>query len=749
MQDQQEVPLSMTTVDVSSSLDITPYPSSGKDISASDSHDEKSPANATDNSHVISSTPDSSRVSEYPASNDNENDSSDALEERAVRFLLHPSISDLSRNEKLVYLEEKCGFAPQQMQRVLQKLKEQEISGGSDSTMKRLDGAFQQTSSPQAAVSTTTYQSQGRVLYPNVPTTYQHGPHRHVPPPYSQHPYASGSSTCIPPHTSGFYPQHQAHDRNYPSDPAWMPYASSRYLEHNPDARTVANSPNYENPPIRSSSYTGTDQERKLDTINNSSQVENQVAVPISTTTTTGIIELSLLLGGTVTMLGMAGWRWLNGGDFELLPPPRVATKTSQQQQRSSTEKEKEKENEEDFVQNEIFDDEGFHDITNADRLQATENEPIAQDNNQNRCIASSISDLAASINSLRNSQELAAKKRDSALLTNSAMDELRKSSHLSDSAGHDSSNLGLQDMKDLQMELKSVEEMCSFLADTLGKGSPEQQETDRRFFIDKVEQVKGLVSKLEKKIESEKGEISASAIADNSNSENVAEEDAASSVIDVPAPGAVADNIDLTSSPQLSAVDGVNEFNAGVDPSHIQQQPSLKVEFETTLHVKENEVGGSPEGQSFDQSSVEMSLIALSKECDPLLAESLNQLIQQNKEKAEVLSSTLSTIQMYAMNIVKHPSVAKYRKVYTNNEGYRRCIEDVPGAIELLHSLGFTAPEDESKTLLEWREQSNVGGAAEGSIDIQNLSKACNELKLLKQEIQQKMLAVQYQKIG
>ena len=35
------------------------------------------------------------------------------------------------------------------------------------------------------------------------------------------------------------------------------------------------------------------------------------------------------MFGGLVAMVGMAGWRWINGGDFELSPPPRIVQDSS------------------------------------------------------------------------------------------------------------------------------------------------------------------------------------------------------------------------------------------------------------------------------------------------------------------------------------------------------------------------------------------------------------------------------------
>jgi len=72
-----------------------------------------------------------------------------------------------------------------------------------------------------------------------------------------------------------------------------------------------------------------------------------------------------------------------------------------------------------------------------------------------------------------------------------------------------------------------------------------------------------------------------------------------------------------------------------------------------------------------------------------------------------QTLSFTTTTntnnkmLYLYLCNLSNHPTVPRYRKIYTNNATYSKNVELLDGGKELLKSVGF----EEFASFLEWND--------------------------------------------
>jgi len=125
----------------------------------------------------------------------------------------------------------------------------------------------------------------------------------------------------------------------------------------------------------------------------------------------------------------------------------------------------------------------------------------------------------------------------------------------------------------------------------------------------------------------------------------------------------------------------------------------------------------------------------------------------QENIHNIDI-STTISTIYMYCNNIVKHNHInnsnnKKYCKVDTNNAMFQKYIQQVPGAIEVLESLGFAMVKDDVTTsnTMEWNQPLRWINAAaddtQGADTDENwnggvtwLKKVCEELQAVKEQL-------------
>ena len=76
-----------------------------------------------------------------------------------------------------------------------------------------------------------------------------------------------------------------------------------------------------------------------------------------------------------------------------------------------------------------------------------------------------------------------------------------------------------------------------------------------------------------------------------------------------------------------------------------------------------------------------------------PNLRQALIQLVLNNDIPSLTHAQFISGIQLlylYATNIANHPNVPRYRRIYCENEGYRRNVEPLKGSKELLEAMGF-----------------------------------------------------------
>lgn len=562
----------------------------------------------------------------------------ETLEDRAIRFLLHSSVSDLDLGQKLYFLESK-GFTSPQIQSILHKLQNVRKS--------HLESAFQKTFGASSITPPRGYDN-------NL-----------IPP----------SQNSI---NNGYYNQHHNHQQ----------------------------------------------QQQKIDSHTN---IGN------------GNMALVGLIGGIVTMIGMAGWRWLNGGDFELIPPPRIVKNT---------------------------------DANETDKnvgVDSPESDDMAEDDDYLGMNFYSPENTA--VNAKEKEEEKHEEKRvKSKALTNSAMDYLLRGKN---------NAYGVQDKDEqlpLQDQLRSVETNVTSILESLkakeGSNDNHSGNANHAETIQKIEQIKVLLSTIsntpcnvddtmlkikeasnvdEVERSKEKNDLDITKKETSQNEQSripVIKQEETPLVEQISDAHSTLKNDRLSSSNIVPLTGTTDIVCSTVDLPQNKDENTLSNPTETS--IDSNEIA------SHDVLTLPLSF----GNDDTVFANCLSQLIHRNNHNASDLVTTLSTIQMYCNNIMKYKdtySSSKYSKVHTNNPIFKKYIQQTSGAMELLESIGFTKASQSGDNTdignaMEWKKPSRwVNNVTEnaGAVDddhqdrnnlvlddLSHLRKVCEELQSVKQQV-------------
>lgn len=474
------------------------------------------------------------------------------------------------------------------------------------------------------------------------------------------------------------------------------------------------------------------------------------------------------LISGIATMVGMAGWRWLNGGDFELIPPPRIISTIMEQQNRSEA-------------------NDTNHNVE-SDSVESKANEADRDDDYFGMNFYSNETNSVNARNKKEEEEEEAQEKEKrikSKALTNSAMDYLLRRTKNTHGVENDDSQWTVQD------QLVSMEEKLSNILDSV-KSKDFSHDADREKSehetIEKLEQIKMLLSTINnltckddnymgiqqpcKDVQEKMSEQT-----HNSAIHQALENDPNMITVDLQdekpmdhVQGKLS-SCSMMPSNDLSSTDICTQS----ETEHVRSNPTLT--SNDTNHVtpyddastpqcpttKEETVLSNPPVMSndtnhtslHDASTSSNPMVSLSYcKDDAIFVECLLRLLQQNIQSVPDLVTTLSTIQMYCNNILKYKdthSSSKYCKIHTNNPIFKKYIQQTKGAVELLESIGFRkesweSNSNETSNALKWTIPSRwiVDGVdscdGEQSIPIPDslsaLKNVSEELNYVKQQI-------------
>jgi hypothetical protein len=492
-----------------------------------------------------------------------------------------------------------------------------------------------------------------------------------------------------------------------------------------------------------------------------------------------GNIAIIGLISGIATMVGMAGWRWLNGGDFELIPPPRIISKIIEQEKMSEANEThhyaESKSNEADIDDDCLGMNFYSNENNSADVLKKKEEEDIQEEE----------------------------KRIKSRALTNSAMDYLLRRKNSSHGVENNTMQLTVQD------QLLSMEEKLSTILDSV-KAKASSNDADRQKSehetIAKLEQMKMLLSTInnlpcmddgyigirqstedaqEEMIEQTHNVAINQAMENDQNmitadmQDNKHEDMPFSDNLSTRVPGnlsscsfmpsldtTVPSSTDIYSQKKEEAVLS-NPSVASNDTSHFAQHdtsapPNPKIEEENVLYNPTATLNDTNHTIPHEASAPPNPMVTFSFcKDDAVFVECVRQLLQHNNQSVPDVVTTLSTIQMYCNNILKYKdthSSSRYCKIHTNNPIFKKYIQQTKGAVELLESIGFGKASWESNTIdisnaLKWSTPSRwaavdairgVDGAdscdREQNIPILDglsyLRKVSEELNFIKQQI-------------
>jgi hypothetical protein len=395
-------------------------------------------------------------------------------------------------------------------------------------------------------------------------------------------------------------------------------------------------------------------------------------------------------LGGFVGLTAAAGARWLNGGDFQLLPPPaqpgdhNESMKQQQSQRLVFRGTPEEDRSEMDDAEGDEAEDDNQMDTVEEDYITDEEDMddghfiPEAQEK-----LLHEIQSMSESLKAHVSLQEKILQKLTSqgSSITNHSMELLRASSGVSIDREDDSRR-----SPEILLLWAQLLEIKNELRNLQNGGSSDEDSSSS--------QVAALLSKLEETIDSIQNSL--------------VSHSARAKLLLTPSTGTTA----MPPPP------------AGVSAGLSSSAPPVKTPG--TL-VKEEE---SSSGKEENVTVAEKSLS---------LRQSVQEMVTQNDATTLRVGSQL--LYLYIINLTGNPSNPRYRKIFTTNESFQK-VEAVAGGKELLLAVGF----EERKGCLEWLA-SNPSPEAEG-LAMAKLQEAAAALGILKSgkpsaDLTQRVLAV------
>ena len=389
-------------------------------------------------------------------------------------------------------------------------------------------------------------------------------------------------------------------------------------------------------------------------------------------------LSFSSLAGGfCMSTFCLAAVRWLNGGDFVLFPPP-VAEGRYIKQDNNETQNEDDNEDGEttDHLDETSYNSQGSGDPDISMILNGTANhESGVHGNNQEQSsfedLVMEVKALSTTINSFREEQDRANRVATAQLgkgVTDDAMDFLRQQKPPVVQKKGDVAAIDKKDVSRITCLITEMVEELSQVKDSLDDVTVEDENSNTENDDDKKTDHTELSSKIDIAIGKGREILALVKSPDESSSNKIQPQQA---------PPAEHEN---------------DEKDSDQDPNNTAQE-------EKGIKDDDEDKTESDSTPAVDDSSGESSDINQNSNDD--LEEALKTLSQNNE--SEELKIGAQMLYLYCKNLSKNPTVPRYRKIYTNNNSFKKKVGNLVGAKDFLSALGFV----ERTNFFEWSETS------------------------------------------
>jgi len=389
-------------------------------------------------------------------------------------------------------------------------------------------------------------------------------------------------------------------------------------------------------------------------------------------------LSFSSLAGGfCMSTFCLAAVRWLNGGDFVLFPPP-IAEGRYIKQDSNETQNEDDNEDEEttDHLSETSHNSQGSGDPDISMILNGTaNNESDVHGNNQEQSsfedLVMEVKALSTTINSFREEQDRANRVATAQLgkgVTDDAMDFLRQQKPPVVQKKGDVAAIDKKDVSRITSLITEMVEELSQVKDSLGDVTVEDENSNT----------------------------------ENDDDDKKTDHTELSSKIDI-AIGKGREILALVKSPDESSIDKIQPQQAPLaeqenDEKDSDQDSNNTAQEEKGIKDDNEDKTESDSTPAADDSSGESSDIDQnSKDLEEAL-----KILSQKNESGE-LKIGAQMLYLYCKNLSKNPTVPRYRKIYTNNNSFKKKVGNLVGAKEFLSALGFV----ERTNFFEWSETS------------------------------------------
>jgi len=391
-------------------------------------------------------------------------------------------------------------------------------------------------------------------------------------------------------------------------------------------------------------------------------------------------LSFSSLAGGfCMSTFCLAAVRWLNGGDFVLFPPP-IAEGRYIKQDNNETQNEDDNEDGEttDHLDETSYNSQGSEDPDLSMILNGTANhESDVHGSNQHQSsfedLVMEVKALSTTINSFREEQDRANRVATAQLgkgVTDDAMDFLRQQKPPVVQKQGDVAAIDKKDVSRITSLITEMVEELSQVKDSLGddvtvedeNSNTENDDDDKK--TDHTE----LSSKIDIAIGKGREILALVKSPDESSSNKIQPQQA---------PPAEHENDEKDSDQDPN--------NTAQEEKGIKDDDEDKTESDSTPAADDNSGEGSDRNQNSNDH----------------LEEALKTLSQNNE--SEELKIGAQMLYLYCKNLSKNPTVPRYRKIYTNNNSFKKKVGNLVGAKEFLSALGFV----ERTNFFEWSETS------------------------------------------
>jgi hypothetical protein len=397
----------------------------------------------------------------------------------------------------------------------------------------------------------------------------------------------------------------------------------------------------------------------------------------------------------------LAALRWLNGGDFVLIPPPmagnnnmsavgRIKLSNDDTQDNEDNTDDGEESNESNYLQDDEDASYGDPDLKMILNDGSANHEILHGNNNQEDSssfedLVMEVKSLSLAITSFREEQDRANRVTAAQLgkgVTDDAMDFLRQQKPVLLKKSGETA----VDKMDLARIISLITEMVHGLTQLKDSFSDEKIDVEENDTTKKNE---------------------------NDANDDDDETDVSSKI-----------NIALEKGKEvLALIQNADETGIGINNIDSEQIAPLNERRSDSDNGSERTKSGDSE--EADSGTIEQEVISSSSVGDNAdgdtsvvddKSEDLEKALQvlSSQNKAEELKVGANMLYLYCKNLSKNPTVPRYRKIYTNNNSFKSKVGNLAGACDFLFALGFV----ERSNFFEWSPPNETSSDTKSQLD-------------------------------